>query len=101
MYEIFHIADEVGSGKYSGFLAGKSVILFFPASSIRTRVTRQIMDLGNKGALLNPCPPFYRGVEVSEDAIQSEYFVGYEFKKNLLVVRQAVMIWCMLNAEAG
>lgn len=39
VYEIFNIADEINSGKYSGFLNGKSAVLFFPASSIRTRVT--------------------------------------------------------------
>ncbi|MDE6218899.1 MAG: peptide transporter, partial [Lachnospiraceae bacterium] len=39
IHEIFHIADELDTGKYNGFLNGKSVILFFPASSIRTRVT--------------------------------------------------------------
>lgn len=39
IYEIFHIADEISLGKYDGFLNGKSVILFFPAASIRTRVT--------------------------------------------------------------
>ena len=59
------------------------------------QVTREIMDMANENALLNPCPPFYRGEEVSDDAIESEYFVGYEFKKNLLAVQQAVMIWCM------
>ncbi|MDE6567972.1 MAG: peptide transporter [Lachnospiraceae bacterium] len=61
------------------------------------QVTKEIMDLANENAILNPCPPFYRGEEVSEDVIQSEYFVGYEFKKNLLVVQQAIMIWCMLT----
>ena len=39
VYEIFNIADEISNGKYNGFLHGKSVILFFPASSVRTRVT--------------------------------------------------------------
>ncbi len=39
IYEIFQIADEIAGGKYNGFLNGKSVVLFFPASSIRTRVT--------------------------------------------------------------
>lgn len=34
--------------------------------------------------------------EVSTDVIQSEYFVGYEFKKSLLVVQQAITIWCMM-----
>lgn len=39
VYEIFHIADEIRTGKYNRFLSGKSVVLFFPATSIRTRVT--------------------------------------------------------------
>lgn len=55
------------------------------------------MDLANKNAILNPCPPFYRGEEVSDDVINSDYFVGYDFKKSLLVVQQAVMIWCMVG----
>lgn len=58
-------------------------------------VTKYIMEKANKGALLNPCPPFYRGEEVSEDVIDSEFFVGYEFKKCLLEVQQAIMIYCM------
>lgn len=61
------------------------------------QITKEVMDMANKNAVLNPCPPFYRGEEVSDDVIQSGYFVGYEFKKNLLVVQQAVMIWCMLH----
>lgn len=39
VFEIFHIADEISTGKYNGILNGKCVVLFFPASSIRTRVT--------------------------------------------------------------
>lgn len=37
IYEIFHIADEISTGKYRGFLNGKSAVLFFPATSIRRR----------------------------------------------------------------
>ena len=59
------------------------------------QVTKEVMDMANKNALLNPCPPFYRGKEVSDDAIDSDYFVGYGFKKNLLVIQQAVIIWCL------
>lgn len=33
--------------------------------------------------------------EVSADAIESDYFVGYAFKKSLLTIQQAVMVWCM------
>lgn len=59
------------------------------------QVTTEIMELANEHAVLNLCPPFYRGEEVSSGVIESEYFVGYEFKKNLLAVQQAVLIWCM------
>lgn len=58
------------------------------------QVTREVMDMANKNAVLNPCPPFYRGEEVSDEVICSDYFVGYEFKKSLLAVQQAVIIWC-------
>lgn len=61
------------------------------------RITREVMDMANLNAVLNPCPPFYRGEEVSDDVIASEYFVGYEFKKNLLVLQQAIMIWCIMQ----
>lgn len=59
------------------------------------RVTKSVMDTANEGAILNPCPPFYRGEEVSDDVISSKYFVGYEFKKCLLNVQQAIMIFCL------
>lgn len=59
------------------------------------QVTKAAMDMANEGALLNPCPPFYRGEEVSADVIDSKYFVGYEFKKSLLEVQQAIMLWCL------
>ena len=39
IYKIFDIADEIKAGKYRDSLRGKSVVLFFPNSSIRTRVT--------------------------------------------------------------
>ena len=39
IYDIFKIADEIQQGKYNDILKGKSVVLFFPNSSIRTRVT--------------------------------------------------------------
>lgn len=61
----------------------------------KCQVTKEMMDLANNGAILNPCPPFYRGEEVSEDVIDSDYFVGYEFKKHLLAVQQAVILYCL------
>lgn len=59
------------------------------------QVTIDVMQKANEGAILNPCPPFYRGEEVSADVIDSDYFVGYDFKKYLLNVQQAIMIYCL------
>ena len=36
---IFMLADELKSGNHKKSLTGKSIVLFFPSSSIRTRVT--------------------------------------------------------------
>jgi len=58
------------------------------------QVTSDAMKVANEGAILNPCPPFYRGEEVSAEVIDSDYFMGYEFKKYLLEVQQAIMIFC-------
>lgn len=61
------------------------------------QVTKEIMGMANKNAVLNPCPPFYRGEEVSADVIDSDYFVGYQFKMHLLEVQQAIMIYCLTD----
>ncbi len=80
---------------------GKDIICTdsLPSSAVESfkscRVTKAAMEKANKGAVLNPCPPFYRGEEVSEDAISSDFFVGYEFKKCLLNVQQAIIAYCM------
>lgn len=63
------------------------------------QVKREVMDMANKNAVLNPCPPFYRGEEVSADAIDSDYFVGYPFKKYLLEIQQAVLIYCLSDKK--
>ncbi len=57
------------------------------------QVTAERMSRARPGALLNPCPPFTRGEEVSADAIGSNYFVGYGFKQALLYMQQALMIY--------
>lgn len=61
----------------------------------KCRVTRAAMERARAGAVLNPCPPFFRGEEVAADAIDSVYFAGYAFKKHLLTVQQAVMLYCL------
>lgn len=59
------------------------------------QVTTKVMENANPNAVLNPCPPFYRGEEVSKEVIESNFFVGYEFKKCLLEVQQAIMLFCL------
>lgn len=82
-------------------IIGKDIICTdsLPSSALEDfkncQITEAVMKMANEGAVLNPCPPFYRGEEVSEDAIESGFFVGYEFKKYLLEVQQAVIIYCL------
>lgn len=53
IYEIFKLADDVSQVKT---LEGKTVVLFFPESSIRTRVTfeKGIQELGGRTILFPP-----------------------------------------------
>ena len=91
--EVFHDMETA--------VRGKDIICTdsLPASVLSDfqgfQVTKAIMELANPGAVLNPCPPFYRGEEVSADVIESKFFVGYEFKECLLEVQQAVMIYLL------
>lgn len=59
------------------------------------QITIQHMEKANQGAILNPCPPFFRGEVVSEDVINSDYFVGYGFKKDLVPVQQAILCYLL------
>jgi ornithine carbamoyltransferase len=61
------------------------------------QITCELMDKANDNAMLNPCPPFFRGEEVAEDVIGSKYFVGYDFKKSLLEVQQAILVFTIIN----
>lgn len=61
------------------------------------QITCELMNKANNNALLNPCPPFFRGEEVKENVIESKYFVGYDFKKSLLEVQQAIIVFTMIN----
>ena len=61
------------------------------------QITLARLEKTKENSIFNPCPPFFRGEEVSEDAINSKYFVGYKFKENLLYVEQAIIMYCLLN----
>ena len=58
------------------------------------QITPEVM---RNAKLLNPCPPFYRGEEVSAEVVRdgSFGFVGYDFKSCLLEVQQAVLYYSM------
>lgn len=90
--EVYHEIDTAVQGKdiiCTDSLSAKELEDFKDC-----QVTKAVMEKANQNAVLNPCPPFYRGEEVSADAIASNYFVGYGFKKSLLEIQQAVMVWC-------
>ncbi|MBQ8202422.1 MAG: peptide transporter [Clostridia bacterium] len=84
-------------------IAGKDIVCTdsLPAAILpyfhNCQVTADVMRSANDGALLNPCPPFFRGEELSQDAIDSPAFVGYSFKKHLLTVQQAIIIYCLTH----
>ncbi|MDD3243255.1 MAG: peptide transporter [Eubacteriales bacterium] len=59
------------------------------------RITRELMEQARPGALLNPCPPFFRGEEIAADAVQSDFFVGYSFKSCLAEIQAAVLLRCL------
>lgn len=59
------------------------------------QVTAEVLAYAPARMKLVPCPPFIRGREVSRDAIDHPAFVGYEFKRSLLPVQQAVMAFVL------
>ncbi|MEK4328868.1 ornithine carbamoyltransferase [Paenibacillus sp. FSL R7-0312] len=59
------------------------------------QITLERMRCAKPEAILNPCPPFFRNEEVSEDAIASPYFAGFGFKKSLIYLQQAILIYCL------
>jgi len=59
------------------------------------QITLERMNSCKNEALLIPCPPFFRNEEVTNDVINSEYFVGHSFKTNLLYVQQAIIAFCL------
>lgn len=82
-------------------MAGKDIICTdsFPQEALEKfmpyQINTKLMERANRGAVLNPCPPFYRGEEVDREVMESDYFVGYEFKKCLLEIQQAVIVYCL------
>ncbi len=63
------------------------------------QITPEIM---RNAKLLNPCPPFYRGEEVSAEVVRDDRygFVGYDFKSCLMEVQQAVLYYLLLETKS-
>ena len=97
----YEIPDAAVVYEFDEALQGSDVVLTdsLPANALEDfkpyQITLDSMRKTNSNSILNPCPPFYRGEEVSEDAIDSQYFVGYQFKENLLSVQQAIVFYCL------
>lgn len=95
--QVFRDIKEAVKGK--DIICTDSLPADIPGDFEYYQITKKIMDMANDNAILNPCPPFYRGEEVSEDVIDSDYFVGYQFKRYLLEIQQAIVIYCLMNQE--
>lgn len=46
----------------------------------------------DEDCVVNPCPPFTRDQEISTEIINSDYFIGYEAKKDLLHMQKAIIM---------
>ncbi|MCM1991845.1 ornithine carbamoyltransferase [Oceanirhabdus seepicola] len=66
---------------------GKSV----PEIFLPYQLTLDKLKSCNAGYIVNPCPPFTRGKEVSEEIINSDRFIGYKGKENLLHMQKAIL----------
>lgn len=55
------------------------------------QITLDKLKLANKDCILNPCPPFTRGHEVTDEVIRSKHFIGYKGKENLLHMQKAIL----------
>jgi len=103
----YHFQDDNKNYKYhielDSIIKNSDVVLTDSIPSVfktkeyidKYQITLERMKLTKQNAILCPCPPFFRNEEVSEDVIDSKYFVGHHFKKNLLYVQQAIILYCL------
>jgi len=55
------------------------------------QINIEVLKLANKDCIVNPCPPFTRGQEISAEVINSEYFIGYKTKESLFHMQKAIL----------
>jgi ornithine carbamoyltransferase len=56
------------------------------------QINMDSIKFANEDCLVNPCPPFTRDQEISTEIINSDYFIGYETKKDLLHMQKSIIM---------
>jgi len=54
-------------------------------------VDAEIISNSGREVIINPCPPFKRNIEITDDVLKSRNFIGYEFKMNLVYVQKGII----------
>ena len=62
------------------------------------QVTQELMNLANKNAIFTHCLPAYRGLEVTEDVIDSKQSVVFDEAENRLHAQKAILVWALGQA---
>jgi len=82
-------------------LSGADIILtdVWPPHGYKTneqfskyQINLENIGYANNDCIVNPCPPFTRGEEVSAGIIDSDYFIGYAAKENLLHMQKTILL---------
>ena len=61
-------------------------------------VDAEIISRSGREVIINPCPPFKRNIEITDDVLKSRNFIGYEFKKNLVYVQKGIIEYSMKSS---
>jgi ornithine carbamoyltransferase len=56
------------------------------------QITLKHLQFAAPGALVIPCPPFDTAEELHPEVIASRYFAGYEQKRDLYTIHQAILV---------
>jgi ornithine carbamoyltransferase len=59
------------------------------------QVTLEKLKFAVPHALVIPCPPFDTTQEIHAEVIASPYFAGYEQKRDLYAVHQAILVYLL------
>lgn len=82
-------------------IKGADVILtdHWPEGSFNSdyQVTLEKLKFAAPHALVIPCPPFDTTQEIHPEVIASPYFAGYEQKRDLYVVHQAILAYLLTS----